>query len=163
MSSPPQPKNTRRRIFGLVLLATGVALAVPFGYHTMVSAQQSAGWPYTDGVIRESELISREQRDGSIVYRARIVYAYEAQGNAFEAQRVRFATEQSESPNQHQAEQWVEDYPPGRKVTVYYDPRRPSNAVLEPGARIDAYVLLGLGIVLMGIGGVLARSRTGGT
>jgi len=51
-------------------MAIGIAIAVPFGYHVMHSAEQSAGWPRTDGTIRASQLTTQEQRDGSFVYRA---------------------------------------------------------------------------------------------
>lgn len=139
-------------------MAIGVALAVPFGYHAMTSARESAGWPHTDGEIRESQLITREQRDGSFVFRAHVVYAYIALGIEYEGERIRFGTDGAASPNRHRAEQWVEEYPAGRKVTVYYDPQSPSESVLEPGAHADAYALLALGIVLTVAGAVLART-----
>ena len=144
-------------MFGLVLTAIGVALAIPFGYRVMTSALESAGWPHTEGTIRESQLVTQEQRDGSFVYRVRIVYAYTAQGIEHQGGRIRFGVEDSASPNQDRAERWLEEYPPGRVVTVYYDPQAPSNSVLEPGAHGDVYALLAVGVFLMVAGGVLAR------
>lgn len=157
MSARSKRNSPRRRIFGLALTAIGVALAIPFGYRVMTSALESAGWPHADGTIRDSQLITQEQRDGSFVYRLHIVYAYTAQGIEYQSGRIRFGSEDSASPNREQAERWLEEYPPGRVVTVYYDPQSPSNSVLEPGAHVDAYALLALGVFLMVAGGVLAR------
>lgn len=155
MSYQPRIGSSRRRLIGLVLLALGLALAIPFGYEIMVSARESAGWPQTAGSIRESELISIEQRDGSEIYRARIVYAYGVDGRDYEGERIRFGTEGSASPVRDRAEDWVDKYRSGNEVMVYYDPHSPSEAVLEPGAHMDAYVLLGLGILLAVAGFVI--------
>lgn len=158
VSPQPQPK-TSRRIFGLIVLAIGVALAVPFGYEVMKSAGESTGWAHTDGTIRDSELVTVEQRDGSILYRAHIVYAYSVNGREYEAERIRFGTEESASSVQDRAARWVEAYPPGKQVIVYYDPQSPADAVLEPGAYEDAYVLLVFGIVLTVAGATLAARK----
>lgn len=156
MNNKSRPRLAPRRIFALTLVALGIALAVPFGNKVLMSARASAGWPHTDGTIRDARLASEELRDGSLMYRAQIVYTYRVDGQDYEARRIRFGAEASASPVPDRAERWVSTYRPGAGVAVYYNPSSPTEAVLEPGARAEAYALMALGVLLTVVGGIIA-------
>ncbi|MBX7221326.1 MAG: DUF3592 domain-containing protein [Blastocatellia bacterium] len=46
-------------------------------------------------------------------------------------------------------------YVKGRNVTVYYNPTRPGQGILEPGIGTDTWLVSGVGIIAMGIGFLL--------
>lgn len=56
-----------------------------------------------------------------------VIYSYSVDGEVFRCQRVRSADEGGDS-----AAATVARYPAGASVVVYYDPRNPSDALLEP-------------------------------
>jgi hypothetical protein len=53
------------------------------------------------------------------------------------------------------AEKAAGRYTPGQPVTVYYDPARPGNAVLEPGNRKGSMAPLIFSVIAAGIGAVM--------
>ena len=156
MTNQTPPRRSPRRALGLALLAFGIALAIPFGNEILSIARASAGWPHAPGTVQLSELQREEQRDGSLMYRAHVVYTYRVDGRDYVGERLRFGSEASLSPVRDRAEQRVAVYRPGMPVTVYYDPASPAESVLEPGARVDAYALLALGVVCVLAGGIIS-------
>jgi hypothetical protein len=63
-------------------------------------------------------------------YPPRATYSYSANGKQFKGQRVR-ATDSCMSGNE--LKEFQADFKKGDTVDVYYDPARPSEAVLQPG------------------------------
>lgn len=56
-----------------------------------------------------------------------IHYQYTVNGQTFQGSRISFA------PTTALSLDWVDKYPAGTDVKVYYDPKNPQNAVLVPG------------------------------
>ena len=85
-------------------------------------ARRSRRWPTVPGRVLRSEI-----RDG----RASIRYEYVVQHQRHEASEI--AAGEWPYQTRRTASRRLERYPPGPEVTVYYDPRRPTLAMLEPG------------------------------
>lgn len=85
-------------------------------------ARRSRRWPTVPGRILRSEI-----RDG----RASIRYEYVVQDVRHEASEI--VAGEWPSQTRRMASRRVERYPPDRQVTVFYDSRRPTLAMLEPG------------------------------
>jgi len=111
-----------------------VAFAVLYKW---LQVRQAASWPQTTGkvVVSTSERRSvgtfddsREGGKGEEVRNfARIVYEYQVSGQKLRASRVSIG----EDLGNFMVEETIARYPVGKVVTVYYNPRRPKEAVLE--------------------------------
>lgn len=108
-------------------------------------AQASLQWPATPGKIVDSRLVIKEDADGDESTEARVTYAYMVEGKPFESNRV--------SIGGRSARSIVVQYPLGADVQVYYDPAKPSSAVLEPGGSGLTFLLI-VGIAVA-VGGVV--------
>jgi hypothetical protein len=78
-----------------------------------------------------------------------ITYVYWVSGREFSGHRLNFDVRQLEYD---EAKAIVQRYPPGANVRVYYDPRNPSDCVLEPGMQPSTMDLPVCALVLAGIG-----------
>jgi hypothetical protein len=64
-----------------------------------------------------------------LYYAPAIEYSYSIGGEKFRSRQIRF-----DSPKMlelSEADEWVESYPVGRKISVAYDPASPSRSVLQ--------------------------------
>ena len=83
-------------------------------------------------------------------YPPRAAYSYSAKGERFTGQRVR-ATDSCMSGDE--LKQFQTDFRKGDTVDVYYDPARPSEAVLQPGRLwYNDWVQAFFGLFLIGFG-----------
>jgi Protein of unknown function (DUF3592) len=122
-----QPITKRRAILFLLTLATILSIvALPQYLH----AKKSAEWPTTSGTITFSHIrfVRGRRFDG---YLGEVQYRYRVGATDYLSSRLSFARDHLAA-----AEGWenaLRPYPLGKAVTVYYDPRNPASAVLEPG------------------------------
>jgi len=121
--------------FAFVLLG-GLACVLAFWLQYM--NRKAASWPAADGVIIKSEL---EDSDGESS--VRITYRYTVNGRNFESSQFSFTAVANDLPAKKRR---VAQYPVGQHAQVYYDPQKPTTAVLERG---DS--LLWLGILATGL------------
>jgi hypothetical protein len=155
---------------GLFCLGSAVGLG-GCAFNQVERVKQVQAWPTTTGVVIESKLLvshrhpdltdpGRVQEPGIHIERARteydadIRYRYEVSGAGFEGRSVTPGNVAVDDD----VRRWVAKYPKGSKVTVHYNPARPTDAVLESGAeavRQTRSAALGLGffgVALLGIG-----------
>lgn len=127
-------------VFALVVLLIGRALT------KQTSAMRK--WPTTGGRIVRSEVtttMQQHRRPNSMrggydvtMYVPHIVYAYEADGNAYEGDDIGW----SASANRPSvAEKYVKRYPLKAQVKVFYNPDDPAEATLAPAGRVLAVSL----------------------
>jgi hypothetical protein len=85
----------------------------------------SRDWPSTPGAILRSAIFSSE---GS--HSVTIEFGYSVGGEEYRSQQIRYFG----LPRTYRGlVELVERYPEGKEVVVYFDPEKPSRAVLEPG------------------------------
>lgn len=106
----------------------------------------SADWPDTEGVVLHAE--TRKKHNGS-GFSANIRYRYEVRGEEFTSSRegmtgFSFRTYQ-------EAKEWLGRHPVGSRVTVYYHPRKPSLALLQPGFQPGILLLIFIGLLFIAI------------
>jgi hypothetical protein len=132
----PHLSNPARAPF--VAAATGFSLLVllfALAYSRMIG--QACRWPVTPGRIVASGvdtfLARREPGDRyrRKMHKSSILYTYEVNGREYLGDRIRLGVVTSANvaalPRRLAAK-----YPVGKEVTVYYDPRNPTEAVLQP-------------------------------
>jgi hypothetical protein len=128
-------------LLGLLILFTCYALPQYF------KAMESGLWPQAKGVITISHLKVGyfKQMKG---YYGVIEYDYcvgktRFHGTRLSFNRVHLAVEDAWKPV-------VDSYPVGKQVTVYYDPKNPGLAVLEPGLHGEMHDMFILALIYIG-------------
>ena len=142
-------------LFPLLFVGVGLILLAVGGYQ-MYRGRQSTQWPTVTGVITVSELGKHVDRDtdtgsSSTTYSADISYDYVVDDVAYVNGNVYFGSMQSSDPST--ARMVLNRYPVEKRVTVYYNPARPQQAVLEPGIALVAWILPALGLIFATVGG----------
>jgi hypothetical protein len=142
--------------FGAIALIIGVVLyGVQFGQG--LRADASKKWPRASGTITASAVIKSPEHKRR--YRAALEYSYRVGGKQYQSTRVFWGG--NEGREKHMASV-IETYPAGGKVRVFYDPRDPAEAVLDPIQNLGSrqLVLYALGMMTLGLfaltGGVYA-------
>jgi hypothetical protein len=119
----------------------------------IVRGVRSKSWPTANGVIKTAQVVKKNNRRGTEVWRQKIEYRYSVGAAVYRGTRIQFGI-----PN---ALRWNDPALPSfrlfrRKeaVDVVYKPSRPSIAALERGYSPFVFVTLAAGatIVWMGIG-----------
>ncbi len=105
----------------------------------------------TNGTIVSSSVFTIHPwigwRDSSTdSYAYAIYYEFEVDSRTFRSDQVTFSSR--ESNDRRYAERYVEKYPVGRRVTVFYDQHHPAFSVLEPDVKNERLIGLIIGIGL---------------
>jgi len=120
-------------LFGIFFgLALG-ALAAWSIRRSRQSRRASRDWLTTDGRIVESRVEQKNLGSGDrpgILFAPRVTYEYSVNDHTYRSERIAFSGGVSSLAPQA-AQVKIARYPSGAQVTVYYNPKRPEEAVLE--------------------------------
>ncbi|MBI2321262.1 MAG: DUF3592 domain-containing protein [Chloroflexi bacterium] len=118
--------------------------------------EASKTWPTTPGVVVESGVESRRDREsGDLTYMPVVVYRYEVRGTSYRSRRLYPDVERSGSSDRVGAQRTAERYPANAVVTVTYDPTDPGFAFLsrDSGGPVPTYVwLFAFGVPFFAVG-----------
>jgi hypothetical protein len=91
----------------------------------------AASWASVEGEITGSEVRRTRDTDGEggFTYDPLVTYRYIVGGETLTGSRLNFSAARHQFPKK--AEEAVARYPAGTRVTVYYDPAKPHDSVLE--------------------------------
>ena len=130
-------------VLGLFVIAG--LLATLWGVRIIVRARRTQQWPSVEGVIEKSN-ISSNVND----LLPDIEFRYEVENQTYR-RSMEFSRDVTSS--QEFAASYVDKYPAGARVRVYYDPEKPDNATLEPGLGQGDWLVfaIGLGMLVFGI------------
>jgi hypothetical protein len=129
-------------VVGICILVLGIVIRNKI--------KDSKSWPKTNGVIIESTIQSEWVRSGSgriYVVCPKVIYEYQVDGKNYTSSQL--ALIEHNSADENLARGKAEKYSPRQYVEVYYNPRKPSFAVLEMGGSSDDR--LSYGIIVLGI------------
>lgn len=118
-------------------------LSASVGVYTSLMAAKTWSWVGTQGAILESKVVFAH--DGALSPSIR--YEYTVTGKKYAGRRVAYR-----GYTEGMARRWVRKYRKGQRVSIYYDPTRPSYAVLERGGSqwIVLFFAVGLGGIAVG-------------
>jgi hypothetical protein len=122
-----------------LLFLGGVGLFVGMGILQLPMASASLSWPTVEGLILASEVYEGccgEYFDG---WWPEISYSYSVGGTEYVSDKVEIV-DVGDSNTSYFAHQVILRYPAGKRVLVYYNPRDPGSAVLEPGIPNNHYL-----------------------
>lgn len=136
-----------RRPPPLVFIAIGVFVSGYFanlgwGYYSKAKAAET--WPSVPGKITKS-FVGRSGK----MYEARIAYNYEVNGQKLNGEHISLMD--GSSSNSGASERLVDELPVGKEVKVYYNPKVPVEAYLNPSAGMTPFLMMGggcLGLLL---------------
>ncbi|MCC6207903.1 MAG: DUF3592 domain-containing protein [Gammaproteobacteria bacterium] len=127
--------NAYALIIGLFI--AGGLITAGWGWRLIVRARAMRLWPATEGIIETAEVIGGE--DDLLPH---IVFSYRVDGKNYH--RI-LELPPGALPSPELAAAWRRNYPAGGQVTVYYDPRRPDNALLELSGGAGDWLIFALG------------------
>lgn len=130
-------------ILGTVLVG-GIIISI-WGWRVLARSNKIKSWPVTKGTIEQASP-SSEAND----LLPHIEFSYQAKGNTYQCV-FRFPEGTHPLPEFNQA--YLDKYPVGKEVEVYYDPEKPETATLEPETQGD-WMILALGIMMV-VGGAV--------
>jgi hypothetical protein len=135
-----------------------------------ISEHGRTGWPTVEGQVTMSSAspLDREDERGRSrrVYSPEVWYRYEVDGRRYESHRI--STETWHDSSLARVEKYLERYPHGAAVKVYYDPQNPAESRLEVGIRLLLWLGFSLALLFDGLGAWMFRYwrhslRTGGS
>jgi hypothetical protein len=152
-------KKSDRALFVLMIVfpIAGV-IVLYFGFQALKNGYQSRAWPAAQGRITQSqaalEHVKRSGSTGSTIrYAARIRYNYTVGAKTYSSSTIGFGKSRYTSKKQSKTMKYLEQYPEGKSVTVYYAPDDPRRAALETGITGGAFLILLIGFVFLIAGG----------
>lgn len=135
----------------LLFVAIGIVLIYMY-FRNLARVRASEGWPTSQGTILKSWIreSTTTDDDGSTSshYYPEVRYVYQVMGVEYQGDKLTFGPKSGGA--QSKAARIVSNYPKGVNVTVYYDPAKPSNAVLERNVS-KALLIYGVIFLLIGI------------
>lgn len=138
----------------LAFFAGGIA-AIISGIAQWERLAAARRWASVDGEVHTARVIEQEDPNPDhrgMVYKPDIRYSYVVGGVEHAGSRRQLIVVAPLS--RAYAQGVVQRYPPGHRVTVYYDPDNPRDAVLEiPDSSIvpALYIVVGVAISIIGI------------
>jgi hypothetical protein len=139
--------NTCGLIFALIFAGAGL-FALVRGFIDFRTSKASRDWPSVEGQVNVAtvEMKTEHDEDGTTTsYSPQVVYTYSVAGQQYTSDQV-IVGARSWHTSRARAEAKLA-YQTGQQVTVYYNPNKPSQAVLEVGATRGAWGMLAIGIV----------------
>ncbi|MFP3852882.1 MAG: DUF3592 domain-containing protein [Anaerolineales bacterium] len=143
--APFIPGNLWLQFFGAVWLLFSVFLMI----RGIIELQETGveSWPNTIGRIVDSQVLSAEGAPGEPpTWWLELRYSYELDGEQYQGRRIK-----SGGPVLVQNKSYVEEsagkYPVGKRISVYYNPDDPSEAVLEKGSS-RGWLFIALGVLI---------------
>jgi len=141
-------------IFSLLFLGLGVGMLL-WARSTRKKAQASQAWPIAAGAVVSSEVkVERNTNsmDGemqeTVSYRPAVSYRYAVGGVEHTGSRITFGPA---SYTKGSAETMAGKYPAGASLSIFYNPQKPEEGVLETKASGSTLLTIG-GIVFLLVG-----------
>jgi hypothetical protein len=145
-------KDKNMIIVMLAMFAAGIFMLALGGYE-IKGSRETSNWPSITGTITSSSVRTETRRESnktSTVYFPNVQYRYKIDGQPYTSSRIAFGN--ASGGRKSFAQDVVEKYPSGQKITVYYDPDDPQYAILETGFTWNSiFIFLG-GIVFFAAG-----------
>jgi len=129
---------------------SGLGVAI-WGLTIIARGRKTSRWPSVDGVIEQSLPTSAESD-----VLPKIVFSYTVAGRQY---HCNLAMPDGAGVTPDFAENYVKKYPQGIEVRVYYNPKQPGQATLEPGLGRGDWLIFALGAVSSLLGTLILLLR----
>ena len=104
----------------------------------MIADIGTRNWESVDGIVENSYVSTSTDGEGGTTYCLHVDYQYTVDGRTYDGNRISYSADNSCNSWSANSD---DDYPEGKKITVYYDPSNPSESVLLSGlSGIDFFI-----------------------
>ncbi len=135
-------------IFGGV----GIFMLVKY-FRDKKKTEESQAWTATAGRVTESYVRESHSRDSdghtSTSYYPEVRYLYQAMGAEYTGTKIAFGG--GIGGSHKKAVEMIAQYPVGKNVSVYYDPKNPEEAVLERRMGSKGMLIIGVVFTLIAV------------
>ena len=100
--------------------------------HPLLKNIRSQAWPSVQAEVVNTHLATsrRSSKNGSYtVYKAEITYKYNVKGKIYSCSNYSFFHDFTRNPRKHR--ELIRNHPVGKKISCYFDPEAPHQAVIE--------------------------------
>ena len=125
------------------------SLLAGLAVRNLVRGSASKYWPQTEGCILRSFVLVQKDSDHGESYMPQVEYEYVVEGKKYHGTRLRYG--QIGTWTRKQAERVLAPFPEGGRAAVFYNPRRPKDAVLLCGTSWGNIAIVLGGSVFLGV------------
>lgn len=152
-SNKKEPPAWMNKLFPIVFTIAGL-LSIILGSQQVIDGFSSKNWKTAEGVITESRLADkgRSSRSRGRNYEPVVIYSYKVNDQVFRSDRILFGLASYSSPfksGEQRSRAWINKYPVGAKVTVFFDPSDCSKSSLNTGAHFTAWIAPSIGLAFL--------------
>lgn len=129
-------------------------IALLYELYLRLKAQKAKAWPQVDGEITHSEVetVCSGGSGGRVTFRADIKYKYKVGRRTYKNDKVCVGNVTVSVNNKSEAQYKCRDYPIGKTVKVFHNPRKPTEACLEPRVETTPGILtLSIAFFIIGV------------
>jgi len=127
-------------IFGSIFTLVGLGVGYGLAVRPAMESISARSWPTVGGVVSRSEVETHSgSSDSGPTYSINMEYHYRVDGRAYTG--TRYDTRVGSSSGWDDKMAVVRANPPGTRVTVHYDPKNPSRALLSTAVARDVYFI----------------------
>jgi hypothetical protein len=117
-------------VVGFVILAMSTI--------AILKSISSKEWLPTGGKIIHSTIYNYSAtNEANVTYRPDIAFEYRVDGEKFISDRLYYGVKIMSSGNWINSRKITKKYPVDKEITVFYNPNKPKDAVIEPGIHFD--------------------------
>jgi hypothetical protein len=159
-------KTQKSLMFIAIAMIAGGIFLIVWGSNELKGAYQSRSWPSTQGKITSSYIKKQVNKKSSTnrtttSFSAKVHYRYMVGGKTYSGDMICFGGTYS-GGKRSLAKKVADSYPKGKKVTVYYNPENPKEAVLKTGFSWTTFMVFIGGLLFLCVGIACYISYRGG-
>ena len=147
---------------GSLLFTSLIGLALTcFGIYFIALGSAAVTWAEAEGrvvstLIRTDTSVTSDatqaQIEASRRYYPEITYRWSVNGESYSGSIYQLGTTSKKYKSRTDAQAAAAKYPDGSALAVYYDPKQPSQAVLNRAVSAGVFVPLPIGLLLLAVG-----------
>ena len=137
----------------IITSALGFYIFVP-GLNGVLYGKSSHTWPSVEGIITKSKVVDTDENSKAVIH-----YRYWVRNKNYLGKEVgfcKYGTTFNGANLLKDARNITYKYPKGMNVLVYYHPSRHGIAVLETGFRWASVIVMSFGLMIIGVGVIIA-------
>lgn len=142
-------------------LCFGIVLVL-FGTRIIFLAEESKDWQQTSAMITDINLVetTSSNTNNENPIDISLVYQYQVDKQEYQSNKYSYSdgkTVKSRLENKNAAQLWLKNsvYKVGQKISIYYNPSNPSQAVIKTGSSIWTFIPFPVGIFLCLLFGII--------
>ncbi len=130
----------------LQIISIVSTLFLLIGIYSYKVQSSSFSWNENTGKIID-QFIQHDNSGDMTKYYPKVTYEYSVNDKSYTCSTLKLMGN-TFFGSENEANIFLEKYPKGSNITLYYDPSKPSRAILEHVNIIGAWVFLGIGILM---------------